>query len=506
MKYKIKKNLLIFLGVGVFACALTCSAFGEAGSVSTSKTVKTSWLSFPYKSIGVSKSKLLVEREVPDKIVPQKEYTVNLRVTNKSMYKIDGVTLVEKLPVNFKFLRADPNPSVHGNTLKWELGMMAPGQKEVISITGMALGAGDIEHAGKVNLKYELGQMITIMEVIEPKLKFNIVAPESAIVNDLIPVECVFKNAGSAPVVNAVINEKLPKGLSTQSGNSIINVKLGTIQPNITKKYDIDLIASKAGSYNVKFTVKADDNISVDSYLKIFVGKPKLAVTSKAPSKRFVGNNIRYTINVKNTGNAIARDVSTELNVPSTAKFVSANEGGQLDGNIVKWDISSLQPNETKTLELVLIGKTITTLVVNAVTKAVAAEPVRTNFTTTVAGIPALLLVLSDVNDPVPVGETETFIVDVDNQGSLAAEDIVVMCDLENNMEFVSVTGPTGKASLDGTKLVLKPLATLAPGKKAIWKITVRAKSPGDCRFKVYLKSKHLSRPVYESESTHFYQ
>ncbi len=506
MEYKIKKNLLILLGVGVVACALTCSAFGEAGSISTSKSVKTSWLSFPYKSVGVSKAKLLVEREIPDKIVPKKEYTVSLRVTNKSMYKIDGVILVEKLPVNFKFLKAEPTPSVHGNTLEWSLGMMAPGQKEIVSITGMALGAGDIEHAGKVNLKYELGQMITIMEVIEPKLRFNVVAPESAIVNDPIPVECVFKNAGSAPVVNAVINDKLPSGLNVQSGGNAINVNLGTIQPNITKKYDLNLFASKAGSYNVKLTAKADDNITSNAYLKIFVGKPKLSVTSKAPTKRFVGNNIRYTINVQNTGNAIARDVSTVLTVPATAKFVSANEGGLLDGNTVKWDISSLQPNETKKLELVLVGKTITTLDVNAITKAVAAESVRTNFRTTVAGIPALLLVLSDVNDPVPVGETETFIIDIDNQGSLAAENIVVLCELENNMEFVSVTGPTGKDSLKGTKLVLKTLTTLDPGKKAIWKVTVRAKSPGDCRFKVYLKSKHLSRPVYESESTHFYQ
>ena len=365
MKNNLKKNILILLGVGIATFGIMCYSFAQnnsttgtsSGNMSTLKTVNTSWMTFPYKSPDISKSKLLVEREIPNSIKPNKEYTFSLRVSNKSMYKIDGIILKEKIPENFKFIKADPVASVHGTTLEWNLGMMASGQKETIAITGMAISSGDVEHTGKIALKYDLGQMITIMEVIEPKLNFNIVAPAEVIVKDIIPVVCVFKNTGSAPVVNAIINDKLPKGLKTKYGKNTININVGTLQPNISKKYNMELEAVQEGSYNVKLTVKANDNVNVSSVLKVFVGKPKLAVTAKAPSKRYVGNKVRYSILVKNIGNAIANKVTTEMKIPNAVKFISANEGGSLKDGSLEWQVSSLRPNETKNLEAVLIGE-----------------------------------------------------------------------------------------------------------------------------------------------------
>ena len=501
------------MAAGIVTCGIVSYSFAQSysnettdGNMATLKSVKTSWMSFPYKTEGVSKAKLLVEREIPNSIVPNKKYTFSLRVTNKSMYKIDGIILKEKIPENFKFIKADPTPSVHGNSLKWNLGMMASGQKETISITGMAVGSGDVEHTGNVGLKYDLGQMITIMEVIEPKLNFAINAPTQAIVNDIVPVYLEFRNTGSAPVVNAMIKDKLPAGLKTKDGKSVLNINIGTIKPNITKKYKMELEEVKEGKYNTKLTVMAADNVKVSSYLKLFVGKPKLAVTGRAPSKRFVGNNVRYSILVKNSGNAEAKNVTTQLSIPNTAKFISANEGGELNGSNLEWQISSLRPNETKKLEAVLVGKTIATLRTKAVTKADGANSVSNKFVTKIAGIPALLLTLTDVNDPVPVGETETYSINVDNQGSLAAENIIISCELESTMQYVSVSGPTGKGSLNKNILELQPLSKLEPGKAAVWKVTVKAKAPGDTRFKVYLKSKNLTRPVHTSESTHFYK
>jgi len=299
----------------------------------------------------------------------------------------------------------------------------------------------------------------------------------------------------------------LPKGLKTKYGSDVLNVNIGTIQPNISKKYNMALKASKEGKYNIKLTTTANDNVSVASYLKLAVGKPMLTITAKAPAKRFVGNQVRYNVIVKNTGNALAKDVTAEMVIPSTATFKSVNEGGEVKGNTIIWQLSSMRPNETKKLNVVLVGKTISTLRTKAITKSNSkTQAVSNELVTQIAGIPALMLVLSDVNDPVPVGETETYSIEVNNQGSLAAENVIISCDLERSMEFISVSGPTGKLSLKDGALELKPLLKLEPGKTALWKVTVKAKAPGDNRFKVYLKSKNLTRPVYETESTHFYK
>jgi hypothetical protein len=60
--------------------------------------------------------------------------------------------------------------------------------------------------------------------------------------------------------------------------------------------------------------------------------------------------------------------------------------------------------------------------------KAFAASPVSASMATDVQGIPALLLKVDDINDPVQVGETETYKVYVTNTGSLAADNIKVVC------------------------------------------------------------------------------
>ena len=53
--------------------------------------------------------------------------------------------------------------------------------------------------------------------------------------------------------------------------------------------------------------------------------------------------------------------------------------------------------------------------------------------------------------------------------------------------------------------MTFSPLATLAPGDEAEWRVTVRAARAGDVRFKVSMTSRMLTRPVEETESTTFY-
>ena len=50
------------------------------------------------------------------------------------------------------------------------------------------------------------------------------------------------------------------------------------------------------------------------------------------------------------------------------------------------------------------------------------------------------------------------------------------------------------------------PLARLAPGAKATWRVVVKAVKPGDVRFKVTMNTDQLRRPVEETESTEMYE
>ena len=460
---------------------------------------------FPTNVSSPKQSTLLIERSIPKSAKPGEEYAYYLRVTNNSVYQVDHVIVVEDLPDNFQYVSAQPSPNVKGNALTWKLGAMAPRQKETVIIKGKAIKAGAIKHSGKAIVAYNLGSMTTVMDIVEPNLIISAEYPNQAVVAQNIPVRLRITNDGTADVRNTKLMHKFTPGLATSDGLTTLNNYIGTLTPNQSKVINLNLKASKNGKFAEKLVVKGDDGISATAMLNMSIGKPVLSILSRAPRKRFVGNNIKLEIKIQNKGDGLASNTQTVLDIPNNVKFLSANEGGALVNGQVIWEVGSVKPGEFKKLTAMVSGKVISKLSTQAVTTALGIKPITSRFNTEIAGIPAILIGVSDLNDPVPVGGYETYVIEVKNQGSLAARDIVVKCKLEPAMEYVSVAGPTQKQAISNNIVVLKPLAQLAPGRAATWKVTVKALKAGDVRFEAFVESKQLTRPVYENESTHFY-
>ena len=124
---------------------------------------------------------------------------------------------------------------------------------------------------------------------------------------------------------------------------------------------------------------------------------------------------------------------------------------------------------------------------------------------TTIEGIAAILLEVVDISDPIEVGQNETYLITVTNQGTKPDTNIRINCFLESTMKFVSASGETQTQAADG-KIVFQPLDTLAPGDKATWKVVVQAINAGDVRFRVTMDSDQLTRNVVETEATNFYK
>jgi uncharacterized repeat protein (TIGR01451 family) len=110
-----------------------------------------------------------------------------------------------------------------------------------------------------------------------------------------------------------------------------------------------------------------------------------------------------------------------------------------------------------------------------------------------------------DVSDPIAVGQNETYVITVTNQGTAPDTNIRVTATLEESMGFVSASGPTNGA-LAGDRVVFEPLQTLAPKASATWRVVVKALEPADARFMVLMNSSNLGRDVGETEATNFYE
>lgn len=465
-----------------------------------------SWQGFPRTATSASTSQILVEKFIPREVKPDREYSYEIKVTNQSRYRVDQVVLTERLPNNFVLVRANPAPSDRWErVLQWDLGNLSPRQKEIITITGKAVQPGTLEHNGNSEMNISLGQLTSIIDVIEPLFEFNLEAPPSVIITDPIPVELTFRNAGTAPVRGAQLVHSLPEGLLTSDGSRKIEVYIGDLQPGEAKLIDLELQAQSVGVYETTFVATALDGLTAEATMKVAVQKPKLLVEASAPHMRFVGNTVKYDISVKNVGDAVANETTIEQTVPSGMKFLSANEGGLLKGGIVEWKVGSLQPGETKTVQSSLEGVDKFTAEVSATAYAVAAESESAYVSTDIVGIPALVIRMGDINDPVAVGETETYTIQVENTGSLAATGVVIKCILEDTMEFVSTEGPT-PSNVVGKVVTFETLPVLDIGQMEEWRAIVRAKQEGDVRFTVSVECDQLTSPVTENEATNFYR
>lgn len=460
---------------------------------------------FPASLKDKSKASLIIKRTMPKYTKPDEEFSYKLRVMNNTLYSIDDVEVMENLPANFQFAEASPKAEMRRQTLKWDLDMLAPQQTETITITGKARSAGKIKPNGKAKLSYDLGTMNTLMDVIEAQLALNAEYPKKVIINEDIPLKLDIENQGSAPVKEATLSHKLPEGIVTSNQNEKLNLNIGKISPQSSKTYNLKLKALKTGKYKEDLVVKAGDNLTAKTDFNLLVGKPVLKVSANSPDKRYVGNPVSYTLQIKNEGNAPAKNSKAVLNLPADTLFKSANEGGEKEDNQVVWDLGKIKPNESLNLKAILEGKKIKTVENTAEITSDANKTIRKKFKTNIEGIPALLISLNDYNDPVPVGKTETYEIKVKNQGSLAAKNVVVSCNVPNNMKPTKLEGPTLKKSYEDNVLTMQPLEKLKPGDTAVWKLRVEALKAGNVKFKVNIKSNKV-KGVHEEESTHLYK
>jgi uncharacterized repeat protein (TIGR01451 family) len=218
-----------------------------------------------------------------------------------------------------------------------------------------------------------------------------------------------------------------------------------------------------------------------------------------------MGRTITYDLIVRNTGDGEARDVVVRGEIPASAKFTDATEGGMRDGSVINWKFGTMAPGTARNFKAVASVPSAGMVRGTVTASAYCAERVRARGVTDVTGDPAILLEVVDLNDPVEIGGGTTYVITATNQGTAPGTNIRIAVALEDTMGYVSATGST-KADQTGRSVTFRPLASLAPGEKATWKVEVKATGVGDVRIKVAMTSDQLTRPVEETEATNFYK
>ena len=451
-----------------------------------------------------------VEKAAPEVVRVGQEFEYHLKVTNEADSELVDVKVWDTQMANFKLNKAEPAVSkMEKGWLVWDLGTLKPGQAKLIKVHGVATDICVLTPCAEVT--YRMPRVCMNIRVVQPSLTLTKTAPSERLQCDPIPITLTVKNTGSGDACNVEVHDPLPDGLKTMDGKKELTFMAGRLKPGESRQFQAQLVASKVGRYQNKAFATADGGLRADATPTMTnVVKPELSVTKTGPEMRYVGRPVTYDITVLN-GAGVAEGsgtdaVNTVLSdaIPSGARFVSATHGGEVRDGKVVWNLGTIKPRASKKVSVTFVSDNPGVLK-NSASVTASCGTASTTAQTRIEGIPAILLEVVDLEDPIELGSNVTYKITVTNQGSAVGTNIKVACVIPVEQTYVSSDGRT-KAAVDGQNVTFAPLASLAPKAEAEYTVTVKARRAGDVRFKVTLNSDQMTTPAMETEATRLYE
>jgi uncharacterized repeat protein (TIGR01451 family) len=172
--------------------------------------------------------------------------------------------------------------------------------------------------------------------------------PPEAVLGKEFMAELRVSAAGCA--ANVVVRDTIPAGASyvrsepeaSVDGNQVV-WKLGNLDGGESRDLKLWLRADKEGTLVNCASVSAEPRVCAATV----VGKPVLAITKSGLAEVKLGESAAYSIMVKNTGSAVARDVVVTDMVPDGMSEASGQKQ-------LAFNVGNLPPGQSKTIPVTL--------------------------------------------------------------------------------------------------------------------------------------------------------
>jgi uncharacterized repeat protein (TIGR01451 family) len=471
-----------------------------AGLVSVDETGGHAFsMTYPRPDYGI----VQVDKAMPSEVRLNQPFTYVIKMTNLTEMMITDIVVTETLSKEFTFKGSEPEASTQDNKLVWEIDSLGPKASKSIRISGIATDAKQLEHCTAIT---HTVRDCAVVQVVEPTLQLTKIAPTEALLCEAIPVEFVITNTGTGAAQNVQIVDTLPTGMQTADGKDKIVLDVGSLIAGESRRFSVKLRATKVGAYANKAVATSAANIKAESETTLTnVRQPILAITKSGPQRQYLDRSVAYEITVLNKGDGPARDTIVEDIIPPGVVSIEATAGAQFSASKLLWELGTLEPNTSKKVRVSYTPTKEGDVMAAATASAYCADTVTDSAKTIITGIAATRLDLVDLEDPVEVGNTTTYVITVSNQGSAADRNVRIACALDDRLQYVSSAGATA-GSVMGKTVSFAPLSVLEPKAKATWRVVVRGSRAGDVLFKVTMYTGELALPVEETEATHVYQ
>jgi uncharacterized repeat protein (TIGR01451 family) len=456
-------------------------------------------ITYPRADYGI----IQVDKTMPEEVRLNTLFSYSIKVTNLTDTMLTEITIAETVSDNFEFKGSEPAARTEGNKLVWQIESLGPKASKTLRVSGMATTSKTLEQSTAITHTIHDS---AVVRVVEPTLELRKIAPAEALLCEPIAVEYVVTNTGTGTAQDVQVIDNLPAGMQTADGKGKVVLEAGTVAAGETRRFAIKLRAVKTGAYVGKALASSSSGLKAESEpTTTNVRQPVLSITKSGPHRQYLGRAVSYEISVFNKGDGPAQNTIVEDIVPPGVTGIEATTGAQFSGSKLVWELGTLEPNTSKKVRVSYTPTKEGELMGSATASAYCAEPVTDAAKTTITGIAAARLDVIDLDDPVEVGATTTYLITVSNEGSASDSNIRIICMLDDKLQYVSSAGATA-GSLMGKTVSFAPLRELEPKTKATWRVVVKGVQAGDVRFRVTMHTDQLALPIEEQEATHVYQ
>lgn len=388
-------------------------------------------------------------------------------------------------------------------TIRWQIPGLEGGASQTLTFTGKATGTGAIEHC--VDVSHRIAACVAT-QIVQAALACQLRGPEVVEAPGSFPVLLAVTNTGSGTARNVRGQVQVTGNLKIAAGSSAID--FGEIPAGQRVERQITVQAEKGGPYDVALSVSGEGGVSTRCEVSGDVVQPGLAITKTGPKARHQGQPIEYRIVVRSTGSGLARGVVVRDRLPRGTEFVSATRGGTFTGGEVVWQLGDLAQGKQEELGLVLRATVEGTIRNCATVEGAGLPPREACADTEVLFVPAMHISALDTEDPVEIGDTTTYVIEVRNEGQKATTQVELRVQIPEESEFVSAEC----ALADGTwqsgerTAVFRKIPRMDPGQRVEYRVTVRFTERGSAVCGAILSYAEFGKPVRAEEGTTSYE
>ncbi len=255
-------------------------------------------------------------------------------------------------------------------------------------------------------------------------------------------------NAGDNAATSVNLTDTIPEGMSyvssTPSGTvsgKLVTWNIGTMDPKTTRSYSIVLQANTIGTWINRTQLTSTGNPNVDATATTLVVQPTLTITKTGPGQANLGQDFSYDMVVRNPGDGAATGVVVTDTLPSGLSFVSALPTATVSGQVLTWNLGTMNAGASSTLKITVKGRTAglqeNVVVVNSAEKSTA-----TARASTLILAPSVFITKTGPS-AIPSGFTRTYKLSVTNTGATPLNDVTVADELPAGLSYQSST-PAG--------------------------------------------------------------